>query len=549
MTDRPTRREFLARSAMLAAGVSALTLASPTLSFARSSVVAEDLVDAGEAFRRGGGREVVLGSAPDGTSALRAARDGSVFTSRVLQSSIGFTHVGLHWSAFVPRRANLGFEVRTSQDGSNWSAWSAARLQHLPKETPVGDYFASLVYARGARFVQYRAIFRTAGGTSPSLRRVTATVIDSPAMAVSASSATTDQLPTTSVADADSGRALAATSREQWGANEKYRFDRRGRETWPEMFVPAKKLVVHHTATRNDYKDAAEAAAEVRAIYYYHAVTQRWGDIGYTALIDKFGNVYEGRHGRGEGTGREYLSAGVVTGHDYGYNYGSAGVALLGDATQVSWSMIANAGPMWDALVRFGVFEAGRHYVRPLNADLATAASTDFLRSDNVWTANMRNVSGHKETNSTACPGDTVMALLDELQGEIHSGLADTSRTGVVLTNRAPGGRETRVGTTITYGWEAEQPETGWSLVGYEYCFEGWYKVSNSINITYLSGYTAGTQPRPAWTRVAANTTSRSFTPTKAGQYTFHVRAVLKNDGTGTERRSAYGGRHTYLVK
>ena len=545
MIDHPTRREFLIPSALLAAGVSSLSLLRPTLSSARVVIPAEDLVDAGEAFRRGSARGVALGSGPDAAD-LRPTRDGGVFTSRVLQSSIGFTHVGLHWAASLPPQTKLGFELRTSPDGSNWSPWSTAHLQRLPTETPVGDYFASLVYARGARFVQYRVTFQTAGGASPSLQRVTATVIDSPTTTVS--SATTYQLPTQTVDAGDSGRTLAVTTREQWGANERYRLDRRGRELWPEMFVPAKKLIVHHTATRNDYRDAAEAAAEVRAIYYYHAVTQRWGDIGYTALIDRFGNLYEGRHGRGEGTGREYLSAGVVAGHDSGYNYGSAGVALLGDATRASWLMTADNGPMWDALVRFGVFEAGRHHVRPLNAD-GSAASSDFLRSDNVWTASMRNVSGHKETNNTACPGDAVMALLDELQGTIHSGLVDTSRTGVTLANRRPGGRETTVGTTIAYEWAAEQPESGWSLAGYEYCIEGWYKPSNNINITYLSGYTAGTQPRQAWTRVDASTASRSFTPTKAGQYTFHVRAVLRHDSTGVERRSAYGARHTYRVR
>ena len=541
MTDRSTRREFLARSALLAAGVSTLAFIRPAPSFSRSSV-AEDLVDAGETFRRGGVRGVTLGSAPDGSPALRAAHDGAVFTSRVLQSSMGFTHVGLHWSAAVPQHAKLSFEVRTSPHGSNWSPWSEVHLQRLPEETPVGDYFASLVYAPGARFVQYRATFRTAGGASPSLQRVTATVIDSP------TTATTDQLATQPVNDADSGRALAVTSREQWRADETYRFTRRGTEIWPEMFVPAKKLVVHHTATRNNYRDVAEAAAEVRAIYRYHAVTQRYGDIGYTALIDKFGNVYEGRHGRGEGTGREYLSGGVVAGHDYAHNYGSAGGALLGDATQGDWPMTDVTGPTWDALVSFGVFEAGRHHVRPLNADLATSASSDFLRSDNVWTNNMRNVSGHKETNNTACPGDTVMELLDELQTAIHSGLAETSRTGVTLTNETPGGRETTVNTAIAYEWAAEQPENGWTLAGYEYRFEGWYKPSNNINITYLSGYTAQAQPQPVWTRVSQDTTSKSFTPTKAGQYTFHVRAIFK-DATGAERRSAYGGRHAYLVK
>lgn len=40
------------------------------------------------------------------------------------------------------------------------------------------------------------------------------------------------------------------------GANEKYHFDRRGRELWPEMFVPAKKPIVHHTATPSPMWDA-----------------------------------------------------------------------------------------------------------------------------------------------------------------------------------------------------------------------------------------------------------------------------------------------------
>ena len=549
MTDNPTRREFLVRSALLAGGVSALPLFRPTHSLAQGqgAIAAEDLVDIGEKFRLGNAKRVTLGLASNGT-ALQATSDGGVFTSRVLQSSAPFTHVGLHWSADVPSDAGLGFELRTSADGSTWSSWSSAQLRGLPEETPAGDYFASLVYADGARFVQYRVSFETAGGASPSLKRVTATVIDSPPATASATSS--DELPNTPVHDADSGRTLMVTSREQWGANEKYRFDRRGRELWPEMFVPVKKLVVHHTATRNDYATAAEAAAEVRAVYYYHAVTQRYGDVGYTALIDKFGNVYEGRHGRGEGVGREFLSAGVVAGHDYAHNYGSAGVALLGDATQPGWAMTgAPEDPMWNALVSFGLFEAGRHFIRPLETDGTTAAASDFLRSDNVWTNIMHNVSGHRETNGTACPGDKVMSLLDELRTSIHAGLSDTSRVGVTLSNPLSSDREKSVGATVTFTWPVYTPEGPWTLTGYEYCLEGWYKPSNSINITYLKGYTADTQPRLAWTPVNSDITSISLPLTKVGQYTFHVRAVLKNDSTGAKRRSAYEGRHTLLVK
>jgi hypothetical protein len=105
------------------------------------------------------------------------------------------------------------------------------------------------------------------------------------------------------------------------------------------------------------------------------------------------------------------------------------------------------------------------------------------------------------------------------------------------------------VNTPLTYEWTAEAPESGWTLAGYEYCFEGWHKPSNGINVTYLSGYTVQTQPRPVYTRVDPKTTSKTFTPKSAGQYTLHVRAILKNDTTGAERRSAYEGRHTFLVK
>jgi hypothetical protein len=207
----------------------------------------------------------------------------------------------------------------------------------------------------------------------------------------------------------------------------------------------------------------------------------------------------------------------------------------------------ATDDPMWDALVRFSVFEAGRHFIRPLNANGTTAAISDFLRSDNVWTNSMHNVSGHRETNNTACPGEKVMSLLDELQSAIHSSLADTSRAEITLSSPMSSARETRAGTTVTFTWQVATPEEPWTLTGYEYCLEGWYKPSNNINITYLKGYTTETQPRLAWTRVTPATTSISLPLSKAGQYTFHVRAVLTNGVD--ERRSAYEGRHTLLVR
>ncbi|MGV2482190.1 UNVERIFIED_CONTAM: N-acetylmuramoyl-L-alanine amidase, partial [Salmonella enterica subsp. enterica serovar Weltevreden] len=57
-----------------------------------------------------------------------------------------------------------------------------------------------------------------------------------------------------------------------------------------------KAIALHHTAGSNNYT-RAQAAAQVRAAYTYHAQNLGWCDIGYNALVDKYGTIYEGRYG------------------------------------------------------------------------------------------------------------------------------------------------------------------------------------------------------------------------------------------------------------
>jgi hypothetical protein len=269
--------------------------------------------------------------------------------------------------------------------------------------------------------------------------------------------------------------------------------------------------------------------------------------------VDKFGNVYEGRHGRGEGSGREVLSPGVVAGHDFHHNYGSAGVALLGDATAANWPMPAASGVMWTALVGYCTFEAGRHFLRPLQAGASTAtpAVSDFLRSDDLWTDKVRNFSGHRETEATVCPGDRVMPMLDDLRSAVQTNLTQSRKAGVTVSSTA---REATLsaGLSLSFSWSVDEAlPQGWSLAGYEYCFEGWSKASTSDDIKYLSGYdstNAGAQPRPAWTSIEKTETTRSFPVSQAGHYTLHIRALVQQS-TSPPVRSAYEGNHTYLVK
>ncbi len=53
---------------------------------------------------------------------------------------------------------------------------------------------------------------------------------------------------------------------------------------------------MHHSATGNGYAPT-DSAAIVRSIYECHTLTHGWGDIGYNALVDKYGQIFEGRFG------------------------------------------------------------------------------------------------------------------------------------------------------------------------------------------------------------------------------------------------------------
>lgn len=74
-------------------------------------------------------------------------------------------------------------------------------------------------------------------------------------------------------------------TRAQWGADESIRC------ATPTIDDFIGGATVHHTAGSNDYSKS-ESAEIVRAIYAYHAQTLGWCDIGYNALVDKYGQIF-----------------------------------------------------------------------------------------------------------------------------------------------------------------------------------------------------------------------------------------------------------------
>ena len=115
---------------------------------------------------------------------------------------------------------------------------------------------------------------------------------------------------------ADTEGLPSVVSRAAWGANESIRCSE------PTMTDPTKALTLHHTAGSNNYTQA-EAAAQVRGIYQYHAQNLGWCDIGYNVLVDKFGTIYEGRYGG--------LENAVMGAHVGGFNSNTWGISAIGN--------------------------------------------------------------------------------------------------------------------------------------------------------------------------------------------------------------------------
>ena len=92
----------------------------------------------------------------------------------------------------------------------------------------------------------------------------------------------------------------------------------------PPIYGEVQLAFVHHTVTANDYAPE-ESAGIVLSIARYHRNSQGWNDIGYQFLVDKYGQVFEGRAGG--------IDQAVVGAQAQGWNSTSTGIACLGDFT------------------------------------------------------------------------------------------------------------------------------------------------------------------------------------------------------------------------
>ncbi|MGW7520181.1 peptidoglycan recognition protein family protein [Streptomyces sp. NPDC054796] len=160
---------------------------------------------------------------------------------------------------------------------------------------------------------------------------------------------------------------------------------------------------IHHTDHENDY-DCADSPALLRALQEDH-VGRGWDDIGYNFVVDRCGNVYEGRSG---GVNRPVRGA-----HTMGFNDDSIGIALLGtfeEGMKVPDAALTAVAEVIAWKLRPGVDPHGRTRM---------VSRSDQSRVDKDTSASFDVVSGHRDAYETDCPGDALYAKLPELRDKV----------------------------------------------------------------------------------------------------------------------------------
>ena len=340
---------------------------------------------------------VVVTGIGDGAIALASQDDAhvsqGVYTSPVRPTGLQFNAVGVQWQAETPASTTVRVYLRTSGDGSIWSPWE-------PVADPGQDgprFFTSLpMMVEPARYVQYRLELGThqPQGT-PQVEEVTVTCIDSRS---GPSLAEVERLQLAAQPEPGGVPRPPIVSRAQWGANEAYRFDASGHEIWPTEYRIPQKIIMHHSVTPNNDPSPPQT---VRAIYYYHAITLGWGDVGYNYLVDWKGNIYEGRYGGPE----------VVGGHAYSYNYGSVGICGMGTYGNTSNS-VQPSSELLQGLIDVTAWSCSRVLLHPLESSFFVDKTT-------------LNIAGHRDYNATACPGDFLYAKLPSLRNSVWAEIVE----------------------------------------------------------------------------------------------------------------------------
>lgn len=213
---------------------------------------------------------------------------------------------------------------------------------------------------------------------------------------------------------------------------------------YPITGALAEVYVHHFNSGILPVRDVASGKARMRGAQQYHAVTQGWGDIGYSWCVDDIATIYEGRGWWRTGA------------HTYGYNSKGYGICWLGDSniatpSQAALEAIAEVvrmGQTVGAIVAAPTIVAHKDRV----PDTSCCGGPMYAQLDDIrrLVAGFGNQQqptkrGEDMAKAFVAPGDTLVIVSGNTYRKVvgawpavHRGLVDLQRAGM-LDEHAPG--------------------------------------------------------------------------------------------------------------
>jgi hypothetical protein len=152
-------------------------------------------------------------------------------------------------------------------------------------------------------------------------------------------------------------------------------------------------IVVHHTATANTEDYSLGHAFELsRQIQRFHIGRRGWADIGEQLTISRGGHIMEGRNGslRAIQAGRHVVGAQTLHHNEH----------TIGIENEGLYMKVQPPEALWSSLVEVCTWLCAVYELNPYRA-----------------------IVGHRDYNSTSCPGDVLYARLPRLRREAAEAL------------------------------------------------------------------------------------------------------------------------------
>lgn len=181
-------------------------------------------------------------------------------------------------------------------------------------------------------------------------------------------------------------------SRKQWGA--------KASRCSVSTADKNKATIIHHTEGSNTYSKE-QVPGILRGIQAFHQGSRHWCDIGYNMLVDKYGNIYEGR---------PKLDKAAIGAHAASVNRGTFGISVLG-----SYSKKAPQAAI-DSVARIVAWQSSKWKWDVDSKVTLTSAGGETRKYPKGTKMTIQRVSGHRDVGNTDCPGDGLYSQLPDIR-------------------------------------------------------------------------------------------------------------------------------------